>query len=471
MIFSDINFIFFLFPLLILIYFSSKVLFRNYILILFSILFYAIGDGIYVIILLLVILFNYIIIKFIYLKINNHKIIISVGVFFNLSILAFFKYGNFLVENLNIFLYNLFEFKLEYIDFRNPIGISFYIFQSISLILDISRNNKRINSDLTSISLYILLFPQLIAGPIVRYKDLVLQISGRVSSIDDFVIGFRRFIVGLSKKVLIADSLAPFVNQCFLIEGQLGLTEAWVCILAFSFQLYFDFSGYSDMAIGLCRVFGFRLNENFNHPYQSSTMQNLWSRWHISLTQWFRDYLFLNLRSILKKLKLNNYYLAIMVNFTLIGFWHGASWCFLCFGFAHGLVIIVERKLRLKKILDDNRLIGTIYTQIIWLTLMPLFAIGDLDIAIRFIYSMYTNAKSFETSASYNNEFIIVMIFAFIYSFFYSNIKDKVKRIIINTNCNYVAHVIADLFLILLFVISISRMSATTFNPFIYFKF
>jgi len=470
-VFSDINFILLFLPAVFFFYFSLSRNWSNYVLLFSSFLFYYIGEGVYTFILIFIVSFCYSILKLREKFEKYGNIFIGVGVSVNIFILLLLKYSDFLVENFNSLLELFSNFKVTAKDFHNPIGISFYVFQAISLLIDTHRNDKNLKTNFLNIYLYVSLFPQLVAGPIVRFKDIVSQFVERHSSQEDLIVGTRRFVVGLSKKVLVADMLAPTVEGLLNSQQELSFEQAWFCVFCFSMRVYFDFSGYSDMAIGLCRIFGFKIKENFRNPYESFTMQELWSRWHISLTKWFKDYVFVNLRMALKKLKINSFYLAILINFILIGFWHGASWSFFFFGFFHGSVIILERLSKLKRITKIYPIFGLLYTQVVWMTLIPFFIINEYRNAFDYVKIMYSFDSFSNLKIFISNELKLILSISIIYSYANSIINSKLRKILIRKNIIEKSINIFDVFLIILFILTLSRISINTFNPFIYFQF
>jgi alginate O-acetyltransferase complex protein AlgI len=468
MIFSTITFLFLFLPATLLLYFLCPGRFKNILLTFLSFTFYTLGEGEYAILMLISIFVNYVSLKL--YRISKNKIIyVYIAVIINLSILLIFKYSVFLIYNFNEVFSSFLNVRIEELSIRNPVGISFYVFQSISLLIDYKRNYSQ-KVSFWDIALYISLFPQLIAGPIVRYKDIANQIKERVLRKKDFVYGIKRFIIGLGKKVLVADVLAVIVADLLSASHNLDSAQSWLCVICFSMQVYYDFSGYSDMAIGLCRMFGFRIPENFRSPYRSKTMQELWSRWHISLTTWFRDYLFNNIRRFLSSFLFASIGLSILINFTLIGFWHGANWCFILFGFFHGIFIVLERKAKIKNTFKEKPIIGVIYSHVIWLTLIPFFIIDEVGEAFNLIWIMYSFSSSSDIQVVLDNEKTFIIVFSLLYAFipftkYISSFCVSVKL------CRTFILLVEYIIYMIIFILSISRISVSTFNPFIYFQF
>ncbi len=344
MVFSSISFLFFFLPAVLLLYLLSG-RYRNAILLLASLFFYFWGEGVFLLVMVLSIGTNFVCGS---LMVSDGKrrekarYILGLALIINFSLLALFKYASFLADNINILLAGLDLPLIKIEPTHLPIGISFFTFQAVSYLIDIYRGEVRPQKNIVRLALYISLFPQLIAGPIVRYRDIASDLFSREFSGENVASGIRRFIYGLSKKVLLANPLAVSADTIFALPVS-GLTTpvAWLGAICFSLQIYFDFSGYSDMAIGLGRMFGFRFLENFNYPYISKSIQDFWRRWHISLSSWFRDYLYIPLGGNRAGTLRTGIHLFIV--FFLCGLWHGASWSFVCWGLYHGFFLALER--------------------------------------------------------------------------------------------------------------------------------
>ena len=366
MLFSSLIFLFIFLPLLIAVYYILPKKFSNYILLLFSLVFYTWGGVSYTIILIVSVAINFFFVKKLEQNTKQKKKWLIFGLTFNILVIVIFKYLDFVIENINVIggfcLNNFIGFPLKHIVL--PIGISFFTFQQVSLLWDIYRNENSQKATFSNIALYISLFPQLIAGPIVRYDDIIDQIKNRVETIELFRSGIQRFLVGLFKKIIIANSCGEIADSIMSDSiDNINTPIAWLGIIAYTFQIYFDFSGYSDMAIGLGRMFGFKILENFNLPYISQSIQEFWRRWHISLSSWFRDYVYIPLGG-------NRYspfktYFNLSIVFLLTGIWHGATWSFVFWGLFHGLLLIIE-KLGFNKILKKlPRIVRWCYTILI----------------------------------------------------------------------------------------------------------
>ena len=354
MVFSSTIFLFFFLPLTLLAYFVVGPRGRNAILLAASLLFYAWGETVYLLVMLFSIAANYLFGRLIdHARQRGRRggLAFACAVATNLGLLGFFKYANFLVDNLNPVLPVLGLAPMDIGRVHLPIGISFFTFQALSYIIDLYRNETTVQRSLLNFALYKALFPQLIAGPIVRYRDVAREIEQRTVSLDDFASGVQRFIIGLGKKVLIANVMGRAADTIFATPAEtLPATLAWTGAIAFMLQIYFDFSGYSDMAIGLGRMFGFHFLENFNYPYIARSVREFWRRWHISLSTWFRDYLYIPLggnRHGPVRTGAN-----LLLVFLLCGLWHGASWTFLIWGVYHGIFLVLERVPAVRRLLD-----------------------------------------------------------------------------------------------------------------------
>ena len=344
MVFSSITFLFFFLPAVLLLYWLSGKAARNILLLVASLFFYSWGEGVYVLLMLASITINFsgglLIAGSRSAAFSRFFLILSVSL--NILILGFFKYANFIADNLNLLLSFLDVPAIELEPVRLPIGISFFTFQALSYIIDVYRKKVPPQRNVINLALYISLFPQLIAGPIVRYNTIADEIENRSTTISGLTAGIQRFLFGLSKKILLANPLAAIADKLFMLpEAELTLPLAWLGALCYTLQIYFDFSGYSDMAIGLGRMFGFHFLENFNYPYISKSIREFWRRWHISLSSWFKDYLYIPLGG--SRTGPARTHVNLLIVFVLCGFWHGASWTFVVWGLYHGLFLILER--------------------------------------------------------------------------------------------------------------------------------
>jgi len=461
---------------------------RNFLLLIASLIFYAWGEVEFVLVMLFSIFFNYIFALLVeHFKKdnpqnNNSKVVMILAVFFNIGLLLFFKYANFIINNLNIVLESVKIPALNFAPIHLPIGISFFTFQSLSYIIDVYRNQTSANKNVFNVGLYISLFPQLIAGPIVRYHDIANQIKKRTINLDKFYSGVKRFIIGLGKKVLIANTVGAVTDQIFTIPAnQLTFNLSWLGIICYSLQIYFDFSAYSDMAIGLGRMFGFEFLENFNYPYISKSIKEFWRRWHISLSTWFRDYLYIPLGG--NRCKPRRAYLNLLIIFFLCGLWHGASWTFVIWGLYHGIFLILERLKFGKFMASLWRPLQHLYTILVILIGWVFFRADDLSYAIGFIKTMFGFGKFFDIQyyigMYLSNELILALIFGILFSMplvnLFSTIKNKLSNL--NKSLQWEAYITTCVSVLeiavlgMVFILSIMLLASGTYNPFIYYRF
>ena len=462
MVFSSLTFLLIFLPILCLLYFIVKdIKIKNYILLIFSLIFYAWGEPIYIIIMILSILVTYIAGRIIDKGKGKKKVIsLIISIILLLSYLLFFKYYNFLIDNINaIFSINITKSKLSL-----PIGISFYTFQALSYLIDVYKGKTKVQKNILYLALYISLFPQLIAGPIVRYETIESEIKKRNHTLDNAVNGLKRFISGLSKKVIIANNMALIVDTIFdanVIPGTLIIYLAAIC---YTLQIYYDFSGYSDMAIGLGKLFGFSFLENFNYPYIAKSITDFWRRWHISLSSWFRDYVYIPLGgSRVKTIKIIR---NIFIVWLLTGFWHGASWNFVIWGLYYGILLLLE-KFVLKNILDKIpnilRHILTLFLVVIGWVIFRLTDINTLLLTLKhmFIYKPVNIERFILDNANLIfNFYLIIPAIILCYPF----------KINIDEN-KFIPNFIINMCYIGLLLFNISILTSNTYNPFIYFRF
>lgn len=437
-----------------------------------SLVFYAWGEGILVLLMLFSIGTNYVAgLGISYFLDRNSKMAktgLGLAVAINLVLLFYYKYANFLVEivqELGIYL------EYDHKSILLPIGISFFTFQGISYLVDVYRRETEVQNNLFHLGLYISFFPQLIAGPIVRYHDIAEEIRERETNIPLFTVGVIRFVRGLAKKVIIANSAALITDQVFSLPGnEISVISAWLGILCYTIQIYFDFSGYSDMAIGLGKMLGFNFKENFNYPYISKSIQEFWRRWHISLSTWFRDYLYIPLGGNRKGL--SRTYFNLLIVFFITGLWHGASWNFIFWGLFHGLFLILERS----KVLNTIKwpvFIQHIYVLFVVIIGWVFFRAETMSEAVSYLGSM-VGASGGEnvTALIYINPYSITMILmALIFAMplrvwvndFVARSESKVLKLFHGAGIY--------LFYIGLFLLSIIELAQSSYNPFIYFRF
>ena len=467
MLFSSSVFIFIFLPLVLFLYYISGKKIRNYILLLASLIFYAWGGVNYLKILMVSILINYIFGLLIDKTVDRshlRKFILILGIILNLALLFYYKYYDFFIENIN----NILNMNLELKRIVLPIGISFFTFQGMSYIIDIYRNDGKVNKNIFSVALYISFFPQLVVGPIIKYKIIDEQIRVRKESIDYFSYGINRFVIGLGKKIIISDMLGAISDNIFLLANSSGIDmiTAWIGAICYTLQIYFDFSGYSDMAIGLGHLFGFKFPENFNYPYISRSITEFWRRWHISLSTWFKEYLYIPLGGNRR----GNVYFNLFVVFLVTGLWHGASWNFVIWGLWHGMFMIIERVIRnenwYKKIPSFIKIFITLFIVIIGWVLFKATTLeeGLKYLSIMFGLSNFSNI-TFEYTYFISRKFIVLIIIGIMAS------TPIFKKIFNRYRGIKVFELIKTLLIILLFIISIIFMVNSTYSPFIYFQF
>ena len=466
MLFSSLVFLFYFLPATLLTYYLSPKKWRNYILLIFSILFYAWGSVSYSFVLLISMVLNYVFARRISFS-KSRKRWLTIGVIFNIALLFSFKYLVFVIENINSF-YEVFVddvVLIKPLKILLPLGISFYTFQQMSMLWDIYRNSEKTKVKFFETALYISFFPQLIAGPIVRYNDIINQIRVRKESIFLMNSGIERFIIGLFKKVVIANACGLLIDTILKNDIQiLSTSTAWLGIIAYAFQIYFDFSGYSDMAIGLGRMFGFEMLENFNFPYISKSIREFWRRWHISLSSWFRDYVYIPLGG--SKVSFKKTYRNLMIVFLLTGFWHGATWSFVFWGAFHGFFIVLER-LGFGKLLEKiPGFISWSYTMLVVSIGWVFFRIENFSEAIDFVGKLFGIGIGGDLAAIsfLNNENVFILFLATLLS---SSLLNKVK--IVKQRNLFVF--LKNIGLVLMFLYAIMAINYGSYNPFIYFRF
>ncbi len=469
MVFSSVIFIFAFLPFTMTGYFIIRKELRNAFLLVMSLLFYAWGEPKFVFVMIASIVANYIMGLLIDKTKNGalfeRRLVLLVAVVLNLSILFYYKYFDFFISNINNIAKT--NFPLEHIAL--PIGISFFTFQGMSYIFDLYLGNVRVQKNFINIALYIALFPQLIAGPIVRYIDVNEQIVNRKISLEKFSEGIKRFIIGLSKKIIISNAFAVVADSAFdMPAGTVPLALAWMGAVAYTFQIYFDFSGYSDMAIGLGKMLGFEFLENFNYPYISKSVTEFWRRWHISLSTWFRDYIYIPLGGNRK----GNVYFNLLIVFFVTGLWHGASWNFIVWGLWHGLFLIAERVIRNKNIsIKMPSVIKWLYTIFVVIIGWVMFRAVTLSDALAYIGCMFSFGGELinGTGILLLRENILLFVVAVIGCLpILPKIREMSETKVIFAKAKSFASPVAY---IVMFVIAISFTVTSTYNPFIYFNF
>lgn len=467
MVFSSLLFLFLFLPAVLLVYYVSPKRLKNLVLLLASLVFYAWGEPVYIVLMLFATIGDYVF--GLLLSSPKHsplrrKLIVAASIAINLGVLGFFKYADFLISNLN----SLLGTSMPLLDLPLPIGISFYTFQSISYIIDVYRRDAEAQRNWLDFAAYISLFPQLVAGPIVQYTTIAKQLRDRTIGHSMFAEGVRRFIIGLAKKVLLANNIGLLWDQISSQPtGSLTVLMAWLGIIAFAFQIYFDFSGYSDMAIGLGLMLGFRFNENFNYPYISQSITEFWRRWHISLGTWFRDYVYIplggNRHGLLKQLR------NIAIVWMLTGIWHGASWNFLLWGVYFGIILIFEKWFILRFLQASPAWIRHSYALLLILFGWVLFALESLpDIAAYFTAMFGGNSMPLWNDAAlyewYTNAILLLLLIA-------ASIPISKAKLLVNRASSASVQAAGLIWHLLLLLASIAYLVDASFNPFLYFRF
>ena len=464
MVFSSIIFMFTFLPIILVTYYLSPRKLKNFILLLGSLVFYAWGEPIYIILMILTIVINYVLALLIKNQKGRRKIFILTLVL-NVGMLGFFKYYDFIVGNIN----SIFSLNIQYNNLSLPIGISFYTFQTISYIVDVYLNKVKVQKNIISFATYISMFLQLVAGPIVKYTDINDKLEKRKESIDEFGYGIERFIAGLGKKVLLANNIGYLWSVISVLDiNNISVATSWIGIAAYTFQIYFDFSGYSDMAIGLGHMFGFTFKENFKYPYISKSVTEFWRRWHISLSTWFKEYVYIPLggnREGIKKQCRN-----LMIVWTLTGLWHGASYNFIIWGMYYGVILIIEKFIIGRYIKNLPTIFRRIYTLVIVMVGWVFFGMNTLYEALNYLKVMFFisgNTIIDNTALYYLSTNIILFIILIIASTpMPAYIVKKVK-----SYNSITCYTMIGAVNILILIIATAYLLSSTYNPFIYFRF
>lgn len=470
MVFSSSIFLFLFLPFVLLGYYLLKESYRNTYLLLVSLLFYAYGEPRFILVMLASIAINYLCGLWIAAVAGKglllRRCVLAFTVVGNLSMLFYFKYYNFFIETVN-------EVARSSIPLREivlPIGISFFTFQGMSYTLDLYLGKVGLQKNPLKLALYISLFPQLIAGPIVRYKDVNDQIDSRECSVDKFALGIRRFVIGLAKKAIIANQVGLVADSIFNVPASENtVAVAWLGAICYTFQIYFDFSGYSDMAIGLGKMFGFDFLENFNYPYVSSNITGFWRRWHISMSTWFRDYIYIPLGGN----RSGNVYVNLLVVFLVTGLWHGAAWNFVLWGLWHGMFLLIERIINKRGVrIKIPIVLKWFYTMLVIILGWVLFRSPNLSYAWEYIgvmFGLVAPANVGFTVGWYLTSKIMTMLvigsFACVpWKRVFPTFFEKIS----GTNLDYAVKAGS---ILMLFIITIMFVMTSTYNPFIYFRF
>ena len=460
MLFSSITFIYYFLPLVILAYYITPKKYRNVTLLVSSLIFYFYGERNLVLVIACVL--NYLLGLIIGdSEKNNKKRVLILGIVLNFLVLGYYKYSNFFIENFN----NLLNINIKYLSVILPLGISFFTFQNVSYLIDVYRGEVQAQRSIINYGMYITFFPQLIAGPIVRYADINEEVENRKESFDNFGQGVRRFIIGLSKKVLIANVIGEMCS----VLGTVGDKTVLLYILqaiGFTLQIYFDFSGYSDMAIGLGLFFGFHIKENFNYPLIASSITDFWRRWHMSLSSFFRDYVYIPLGGNRKGLK--RQILNILIVWSLTGFWHGANWNFILWGVYFFVFLVIEKIFLLKHL--KNGFFSHLYTLILVLISFVIFSVesmGEIGIFLKSVFGLNgLDFINFETWYHLKNYIVILIIGMICATPVVKNLLNKLAN-----SKKSVSIVLEAIIYIGLLIICSAALLSNSFNPFIYFRF
>ncbi len=466
MVFSSAIFVFLFLPLVLLCYFLSPRKLKNYVLLFFSLVFYVFGGPKFLLVLLAVVLIDYVGAILIN-KTNKKKLFLILTITCNILVLVYFKYTGFFLENVN----SIFGLKITIPKIVLPIGISFYTFQAMSYVIDVYRNKVKLQKNFLTLLLYVSLFPQLVAGPIVRYETIEDELNNRKETFNDISEGIKRFILGLAKKVIIANQMGLLADTIFGLN-ELSTPVAILGGIAYMFQIYFDFSAYSDMAIGLGRIFGFKFLENFNFPYISKSITEFWRRWHISLSTWFRDYIYIPLGGNRKGIK--RQIINMLIVWLLTGFWHGAEWNFVLWGLYYFIFLVLE-KFVLNKFLDKlPNFLRHVYAIVVIYFGWIIFRCDSMELLKHYFNALFSfnfSAMSFNEILIYLESYYVYFILAIIFSTpVYYKLVEKISSVK-NKKLKLILDIIHYLGLIVIFIITIMFLAYSSYNPFIYFRF
>ena len=462
MVFTSINFLYYFLPTVLILYFIVPKKYKNLLLLISSLLFYFYGEPKYIILMIIEIVLAYFEARLIE-KYKSKEIFIF-SIFIHVLLLCIFKYTNFLITNIN----GIFNTNISLLNIVLPIGISFYTFQIISYLVDVYKGKLKAQKNFISLATYVSLFPQLIAGPIVRYETINKELDNRKQTFNDFSSGISRFIIGLSKKVLIANILGELCN-IFILSSEKTILFYWIYGISYSLQIYFDFSAYSDMAIGLGRMFGFHFMENFDYPYISKSITEFWRRWHISLSSWFKDYVYIPLggsREGTFKLIRN-----ILIVWLLTGLWHGSEWTFIIWGTFIGILLVIEKLLLNKYIEKLPSIVRRIYTLFIIMISFIIFSGSNINESFSNIIGLFNFSNPFinKFTIHYLKDYGLVLIIAIFLST--PILKNTIIKLKENKKINNIINILEIIVLLILLVIVTSYLIDSSYNPFLYFRF
>ncbi len=463
MIFTSISFLYYFLPIVIILYFIVPKKFKNFILFLSSIFFYFCGEPIYTFLMIGEIFIAYVGAR--YLEKHRKKSILVSLLAIHIGALGLFKYSDFTINNINQILGS----KIPLLKLALPIGISFYTFQIISYVVDVYRGKVKAQKSFLKLATYVSLFPQLIAGPIVRYETIEKELDSRTSNFENFAYGVRRFVIGLGKKVLIANMLGELCDV-FSTTNEKSILFYWIFAISYSLQIYFDFSAYSDMAIGLGRMFGFHFLENFNYPYISKSITEFWRRWHMSLSSWFRDYVYIPLGGNRKGtiILVRN----IFIVWALTGIWHGANWTFVIWGLMFGIMLIIEKLFLTKHLEKMPSILQRIYVLFTVMISFIIFNANSIGEAWNNIIGLFgANGESLINASTvyYLKSYLVVLVIAIIGSTpLLKNIIEKLKT---KTNANKIINLLEPIAMTSILIIVTAYLVDNSYNPFLYFRF
>lgn len=463
MLFTSISFLYYFLPIVIILYFIVPKKFKNFILFLSSIFFYFCGEPIYTFLMIGEIFIAYVGAR--YLEKHRKKSILVSLLAIHIGALGLFKYSDFTINNIN----QIFGSKIPLLKLALPIGISFYTFQIISYVVDVYRGKVKAQKSFLKLATYVSLFPQLIAGPIVRYETIEKELDNRTSNFENFAYGVRRFVIGLGKKVLIANMLGELCDV-FSTTNEKSVLFYWIFAISYSLQIYFDFSAYSDMAIGLGRMFGFHFLENFNYPYISKSITEFWRRWHMSLSSWFRDYVYIPLGGNRKEtiILVRN----IFIVWALTGIWHGANWTFVIWGLMYGIMLIIEKLLLTKHLEKMPSILQRIYVLFTVMISFIIFNANSIGEAWNNIIGLFgANGESLINASTvyYLKSYLVVLVIAIIGSTpLLKNIIEKLKT---KTNANKIINLLEPIAMTSILIIVTAYLVDNSYNPFLYFRF
>lgn len=463
MLFTSISFLYYFLPIVIILYFIVPKKFKNFILFLSSIFFYFCGEPIYTFLMIGEIFIAYVGVR--YLEKHRKKSILVSLLAIHIGALGLFKYSDFTINNIN----QIFGSKIPLLKLALPIGISFYTFQIISYVVDVYRGKVKAQKSFLKLATYVSLFPQLIAGPIVRYETIEKELDSRTINFENFAYGVRRFVIGLGKKVLIANMLGELCDV-FSTTNEKSILFYWIFAISYSLQIYFDFSAYSDMAIGLGRMFGFHFLENFNYPYISKSITEFWRRWHMSLSSWFRDYVYIPLGGNRKGtiILVRN----IFIVWALTGIWHGANWTFVIWGLMFGIMLIIEKLFLTKHLEKMPSILQRIYVLFTVMISFIIFNANSIGEAWNNIIGLFgANGESLINASTvyYLKSYLVVLVIAIIGSTpLLKNIIEKLKT---KTNANKIINLLEPIAMASILIIVTAYLVDNSYNPFLYFRF